>query len=133
MRYRIGQESTMKLTDELTGPANAIRGFSPGAIRIGEQTFNRSCIVAANALITDWPPQSIAELRIEHLDAVLALRPEIVLLGTGLRQQFPDRQLLASMLARRVGIEVMDTGAACRTYNVLMGEQRRVIAALFLT
>ena len=83
-------------------------------------------------LVIDWRPQSIGELRMEDLDAVFALEPEIVVIGSGARQQFPDAALLAAVLSRGIGCEVMDTGAACRTYNVLASEDRKVVAALML-
>ena len=63
---------------------------------------------------------------------VIAQRPEIVLIGTGTRQRFPERSILTALLTRRIGVEVMDTAAACRTFNILVAEDRRVVAALFL-
>ena len=87
---------------------------------------------SAERLIDDWRPQTLEELREEDLDAVFALQPEIVVLGSGSRQRFPETQLLAAILARGIGCEVMDTGAACRTYNVLVSESRRAVAALFV-
>ena len=65
-----------------------------------------------------------------HIDALLELDPQVILLGTGARQIFPAMALLARGLARSIGIEVMDTGAACRTYNILMAEGRQVVAGL---
>ena len=81
---------------------------------------------------TSLRPQTLDELSEADLDAVFALQPEIVVLGSGARQRFPDTRLLAVILARGIGCEVMDTGAACRTYNVLVSESRRAVAALFL-
>jgi uncharacterized protein len=73
------------------------------------------------------------ELTAADLEPVLALQPEVLLLGSGVRQVFPPHELLARLYAARVGFEVMDTGAACRTYNVLVGEGREVAAALLIT
>jgi uncharacterized protein len=94
--------------------------------------LHRSCLISAERLIDNWRPQSLDELREEDLDAVFALQPEIVVLGSGARQRFPDTRLLAAILSRGIGCEVMDSGAACRTYNVLVSESRRAVAALFL-
>jgi uncharacterized protein len=83
-------------------------------------------------LVDDWRPQTLDELTEADLEAVLALQPEIVVLGSGTRQRFPDPRLTAAIMARGIGCEVMDTGAACRTYNVLVSEGRRAVAALLL-
>lgn len=128
MRYRNG----MKLTDDRIAGTNFVRAYAPGEICVGETVLHRSCLLRADTLITDWRPQTLNELSDTDLDAVLALDPEIVVLGCGTRQRFPDPRLLAKILSRGIGCEVMDTGAACRTYNVLVSEDRRVVAALLL-
>lgn len=122
----------MKLTDESKGVTNQVRSYSPGEVRIGAASYTRSCVLAAQSIITDWPPQTIEELQPEHLDAVLALQPEVVILGTGPQQRFPPPALMSKVLSRGVGLEVMDTGAACRTFNILIAEDRRAVAALLL-
>jgi len=78
-------------------------------------------------------PQSFAELRAVHLEPLLALSPELVLLGTGATQRFAPPEVRAVFAERGVGLEAMHLGAACRTYNVLVQEERRVAAALFLS
>ncbi len=123
----------MKFTLESTSQVNLIRGYSSQEIRVGEQRLHASCIVAADALITDWAPSSFAELMPEHLEPVLALEPEVVLLGTGPTQRFPPAAIRSALASRGVGLEVMDLGAACRTFNVLVQEERRVAAGLFLS
>lgn len=123
----------MKFTLDRPATRHVVRGYSPGALRIGEQEYSRSVIVSAQTLITDWRPQRMDELTAADLEPVLALRPEVLLLGSGVRQVFPPHDLLARLYAARVGFEVMDTGAACRTYNVLVGEGREVAAALLIT
>jgi len=122
----------MKITLQ-TGPGvNLVRGFRPGEVRIGDQTITSSCLVTAESLTTDWPPQTPNALTLAHFDWVVAQEPEIVLLGTGTRQRFPDHAIVAALLGKRIGLEVMDTGAACRTFNILVAEDRRVVAALIL-
>lgn len=128
MRYRSG----MKLTDDSLGNIQLVRAYSPSEIRVNDTIVRTSCLLRADQLVTDWRPQSIAELTVDDLAAIFALDPEIVVLGSGSRQRFPAPALLAQFLSRGVGCEVMDTGAACRTYNVLVTEDRRVVAALFL-
>lgn len=122
----------MKLTDERTAGAYVVRSYAQGEVRVGETVLRRSCLISATQLVADWRPQSIAELTLADLDAVLAMQPEIVVLGTGSRQQFPPTEWMAALLSRGIGCEVMETGAACRTYNVLVSEDRKVVAALML-
>jgi uncharacterized protein len=122
----------MKLTDDRLGGAYLVRSYSPGELRIGEETLRRSCVLRADQVIRDWRPQTLEDLQLSDLDVVFALEPEIVVLGAGERQRFPPTELLASMLSRGIGCEVMATDAACRTYNVLVSEDRKVVAALIL-
>lgn len=122
----------MKLTDERTEGANTIRSYAPGEIRVGDAVLKRSFLVSATQLVADWRPRSIEELDLTDLDPIFALDPEIVVLGVGERQKFPRPEWTAALLARGIGCEVMVTGAACRTYNVLLSEDRRVVAAMLV-
>jgi uncharacterized protein len=92
-----------------------------------------SCIVTAATLTRDWPPRTIEELTVEHLSPLFELAPEVVVLATGSRQKFPRAALRAEFATRRIGLEVMEIGAACRTFNVLVSEERRVLAAILLS
>jgi uncharacterized protein len=121
----------MKLTDETQAGTNFIRAYEPGEIRIVERVVRSNCIVTADSLL-DWPVQSIAQLKAADLEPLLALKPEIVILGSGATQVFPDPSIMGALLSRGIGCEVMNTGAACRTYNVLVSEDRKVAAALVL-
>lgn len=111
---------------------NLIRAYSPGAVHIGGRAFQRSCIVAAETVIEHWTPRSVEHLTPDDFDPVLALQPEIVLLGTGHAQRFPPFAVRSVFAQRAVGLEAMDIGAACRTYNLLLQDRRRVVAALIL-
>jgi uncharacterized protein len=122
----------MKLTDERTAGAFLVRSYTPGELRVGEEVLTRSCVLRADQLLRDWRPQSVEDVTLVDLEPVLALDPEIVVFGVGARQQFLRPELMAAMLARGVGCEVMTTEAACRTYNVLVSEDRRVVAALMV-
>jgi uncharacterized protein len=123
----------MKLTDERTTGVNTIRSYAPSEVRVGEIALIQSCLVSATQIVTDWRPRSIDDLEVRDIDAILALDPEIVVLGVGEQQRFPRPEWTAALLTRGIGCEVMITGAACRTYNVLVSEDRRVVAALLIT
>ena len=129
---RIQYVNAMKFTPDRPGTLHVIRAYGPGLLRIGDRTFDRSLIVSAETLVEGWRPTSIGDLQPVDLEALFALEPEVVLIGSGQRQAFPDRSTLQALYAARVGFEVMDTGAACRTYNVLVAEGRRVAAALIV-
>jgi len=123
----------MKLTRDARSDVNLIRGYGRGRVQVGERVVSTHCIVAANALITSLPATSAESLEAAHLEEIFALEPEVVLLGTGSRQSFPAAEVRQAFAARGVGLEAMDLGAACRTYNVLVQEDRRVVALLFLS
>lgn len=93
--------------------------------------LNHSCLISAGQLIEEWPPQEMSALTAEHLQAVADMAPELLLVGSGSRLQFPSGEQLAALVKLGIGYEVMDTAAACRTYNVLISEGRKVVAALF--
>ena len=120
----------MNLDD--TGGGYTITAYQAGRVIINDRAFTRSLIVTRDTLVDDWPPAVLDELAQDHLEHVLELQPEVILLGTGERLSFPDPRLLNPVMGRGIGLEVMDTAAACRTYNVLMAEGRQVAAALIL-
>lgn len=123
----------MKLAKENTGrDAKVIRAYAPGRINVSETLLTRSFILTPDRVVEDWPPQRFEELKPEHLEAALALEPEILIVGTGAEQHFLPAELMAAVAKRGIGLEVMDTAAACRTYNVLLSEDRKVVAALFM-
>ena len=113
-----------------TSTGLVIRSYSPGELRVGELTFSQSVIITATAELRDWNPPELENLQPDDLDLALAEEPELVLLGTGNIQRFPPARTVATVLRRGIGLEAMTTDAACRTYNVLAGEGRRVAAAL---
>lgn len=122
----------MKFTLENNPNLNFIRAYSAAEVTIGEHSIRSSCIVTANALIAHWPPATLDDLQVNHLEPIFELNPELVLLGTGARQRFPAAPIRAAFAAQNIGLESMDLGAACRTFNILVQEDRRVAAALFL-
>jgi len=123
----------MKFTLDRRSDVNWIRGYGAGVLRIAEQRITTHCIVAAHTLITDWDAPSVEALTPEHLARVWPLEPQIVLLGTGARHRFAPSAVRASCSERGIALESMDLGAACRTYNILVQEERRVVALLFVS
>ena len=122
----------MKIAKENAGREhNVIRAYAPGRINVNETLLTRSFILAADTLVQDWPPQRFEELNLAQLQAALALKPEILLIGTGATQHFLPGEVMAALGRGGIGGEVMDT-AACRTYNILLNEERRVVAALLM-
>jgi uncharacterized protein len=117
--------------DESSG-IHLIRGYEPGEIRIDEGSLREAVILTATALSVDASLRSIADLGEAQVGRVLQLAPEVVLLGSGVRQVFPPAAFGARFLAAGIGFEVMDTAAACRTFNVLVSERRNVAAVLIL-
>jgi uncharacterized protein len=122
----------MNITQEFGNASYVIRGYQSSAVIVNETSFTRSLIVMPQSLHTDWEPQSLEDLKESHLEQVAALGPDLVLLGTGKRLQFPDRAVQKFFLQRNIGIEFMDTAAACRTYNILMAEGRNIACVLLL-
>jgi uncharacterized protein len=127
-----GYRCLMKMSMDSAEGAYRILGYSDGEIRINDARYSASLLVSPDTLVTEWGPTSLEALTSDHLQAVSELAPEVVLLGTGAQQSFPGRELMLSLMRGGIGLEVMDTASACRTYNVLMSEGRRVVAALIL-
>jgi uncharacterized protein len=121
----------MQLTPEIRRAVNLIAGYSDRELRLRDRVLRASVIVTAEHVL-DWPVASVAALEPAAFEPLYALQVEIVLLATGARQEFPSPAVIAAAAARRVGLEVMDIGAACRTYNVLVGEDRPVALAAVL-
>ena len=122
----------MRFTPDQASPANLVRGYGVEGIRINEHAFATTVLVSAATLLAEPAVHSVADLDAELAARIKALRPEVVLIGTGARQTFPAAVFGAVFLEAGIGFEVMDTGAACRTYNVLVGEQRQVVALLMV-
>jgi uncharacterized protein len=122
----------VQLTRETPGLRYTLRAVDPAGVTVNEQRLERSFFLSPDTLVEDWPPREVAALAPDHIAALFALEPAVILLGTGPRQRFPAPAVLAAALSRGVGIEVMDNAAAARTFTVLAGEGRRVVAAFLL-
>lgn len=114
-------------TTELT-----IRRVERGSLRIGNETVTGNVALTSEKIIRDWPDTRIEALTTDNLATVLAEKPEMIVLGTGWQQQFPPRELMFALARRGIGLETMDTPAACRTFNILVAEGRRPAAVLLL-
>lgn len=122
----------MQLAQENPDFVYVLRGISDAGVLVNQETLTRSFLLTPHRIVLDWRPTSAAGLAPEDLLAVLDLQPALVLLGTGPRQVFPSAAAMAALLTRGVGIEVMDSSAAARTFNVLATEGRKVVAAFLL-
>ena len=119
----------MQLTRD-SSTQHIIRAWEPGRVRIADRWIAGHVIVSADRIIEGWASAAPNVLTIEDLAPALELAPTILLLGTGTDRFLPDVELMAALAQRRVGLEIMSTPAACRTFNVLLQEGRRVVAAL---
>ncbi|HEX2245646.1 MAG TPA: Mth938-like domain-containing protein [Gammaproteobacteria bacterium] len=122
----------MKLELDSGTALYAIRAYKPGAIVVNDEILTRSFILLPDRLIRDWEPQTFEQVARRHFDEIANLAPEIVLFGTGARLWFPAPELTVALLRKNIGLETMDTAAACRSYSILMSEGRRVAAALLM-
>jgi uncharacterized protein len=121
----------MKLhADAVQGPS--ITGYGPGWVAVNGEPFTSSILVHSVNGRMDWNCSRFEDLQASHFEQLATLETELVLFGSGERIRFPQPQWLAALYARRIGVETMDTQAACRTYNFLAGEGRKVVAALLL-
>ena len=121
---------TLKLHLEAGSAQNTFTAYGEGYVMVSGKRFERSVVVLPERIVTDWPAGRFDELVPEHFAALADLGREIVLLGTGSRLRFPRPEIISPLIRAGIGVEVMDLQAACRTYNILVAEQRKVAAAL---
>lgn len=110
----------------------SIQRYDQGEVSVDGVVYRQNCVVLPDRVISEWRPSSISDLKPEDFCFLVELKPEIVILGTGDTQHFLHPSLTEPLMRSRIGLEIMNTAAACRTYNVLMSEGRRVAAALFM-
>ena len=110
----------------------SISGYGPGWVGVHAEKITGSVIIGSRGERIEWPSKRFEDLGPEHFAQLAALAPELVVFGSGARIRFPHGAWLQPLMARRIGLETMDTPAACRTYNILAGEGRHVLAALLL-
>ena len=120
----------MKLHLSNVSGINLFTGYGEGYVMVNHQRHAQSLVVLRDRVLTDWQPAGFDDLAAGDFVRLAGLAPEIVLLGTGERLRFPRPELTRALIEARIGLEVMDIQAACRTYNFLAAEERRVAAAL---
>lgn len=120
----------MKLHSTPTQHYQTVTAYDDTGVEINAVRFTGSLIVMPETAPVPWAPDSFEALTREHFEEIHAALPDVVILGTGRRQRFVHPKLTAALTARRIGVECMDNQAACRTYNILMAEGRKVALAL---
>jgi uncharacterized protein len=122
----------MKFQPDTAEGVNLVTRQEPGRIWVGAEVYTHSLLLPWKGTVQDWGPATVQDLLPEHFARIVALKPEVVLFGSGLRLRFPAPALLRALIEARIGVETMDTAAACRTYNVLVSERRSAVAALLV-
>jgi uncharacterized protein len=122
----------LKLHQDTSGALNTVTGYGPDYVEINLERHDSSVIVLPDGPVIAWPVASFDALSAEHFALLMAPAPEVVIFGSGATLRFPHPRLTAQLTARRIGVETMDFQAACRTYNILMAEGRKVAAALLI-
>ena len=123
----------MKMRADRIEGQNAIARHGPEGVAVNGVEHTESVVVPWRGDVVPWHAESFESLRVEHFARVAALKPELVIFGSGARLRFPAPALLRPLIDAGIGVETMDTAAACRTYNVLLAEGRSVVAALLFT
>ncbi|OHC69640.1 MAG: hypothetical protein A2045_12895 [Rhodocyclales bacterium GWA2_65_20] len=122
----------MKLHADSRSNYHVVTALGPGFVAVDGRRLERSLLLLPDRIDPGWGPDAVAALAAEHLAPLAQLGCDVLLLGTGSRQRFPAAAILRPLIEARVGVEVMDTPAACRTYNILVAEGRKVAAALIV-
>ncbi|MDN8643416.1 Mth938-like domain-containing protein [Stenotrophomonas indicatrix] len=122
----------MQLNHELPDYAYSLRAADGRSARVNDRVLGNSFFLTPDQLVEQWPVIDVAALQVADLEPILALKPALILLGTGERQAFPPAVVMAACLSRGIGLEVMNNPAAARTFNILAGEGRKVAAAFIL-
>ena len=123
----------MKLHLAANSGRNHFTGYGDGYVAINNQRFERAVVVTPDALHDTWNVASFDDIDAAHLQFLLSLQAEVIILGTGATQRFPRAELMREFALAQIGVEIMVTHAACRTYNILMAEGRAVAAAVLVT
>jgi len=122
----------LKLQSDPHSGANTITGYGDGYVEINQTPYAHAVLLRSDGAISEWPVQSFEGLEASHFTQMVDLNPELILIGTGSKQRFPKPELLESLILAKIGFEIMDSQAACRTYNILVGEGRQVLLALIV-
>tara|TARA_R110002072_G_scaffold3149_4_gene23461 strand:+ start:1047 stop:1427 length:381 start_codon:yes stop_codon:yes gene_type:complete len=113
--------------------SNKITSYSNDTFTLKDTLIETNLVVSKDRLIENWLVDSYQNLATQHLDQIILWQPEIIIIGSGKTPSFPNPELIAYAASKNIGLEIMDTGAACRSYNLLVDEGRDVVACLFLS
>jgi len=122
----------MKFSEDYAIGTNVIRSFTDSSIDVNNKTYNRSLIISSHLLIDDWVISNINDMKAEHWQELIQHNPEVIIIGTGASLVFPHPSSYAPAIDKGIGVEFMDSQAACRTYNVLVSEDRSILAGIIL-
>ncbi|BEI36803.1 Mth938-like domain-containing protein [Polynucleobacter sp. HIN7] len=122
----------MKLHSDPQSSQNTITGYGIGFIEVNKTPYSQALIVQPDGEVMVWPVEESPDLTEDHFSLISGLQPELVIIGTGKKQVFLNPKILQPLIKAKIGFEMMDSQAACRTYNILMGEGRKVLAAIIL-
>ena len=122
----------MKLHSDPQSSQNTITGYGIGFIEVNKTPYSQALIVQPDGEVMVWPVEESLDLTEDHFSMISGLQPELVIIGTGKKQVFLNPKILQPLIMAKIGFEMMDSQAACRTYNILMGEGRKVLAAIIL-
>lgn len=122
----------IELDSELS-TSNKIISYSNSSFRLKDSLLEKNIVISKNRLVENWNVESYHNLATHHLDQIISWQPELIIIGSGSVPSFPNAELIEHTASRNIGLEIMDTGAACRSYNLLIDEGRDVVACLFLS
>ena len=111
---------------------NTITSYGPGWIKIAQRKINNPCVVTRTTLTTDSLPSNIMNLGMQNIEPIVSMSPEVVIIGTGKKQLFLDQKISSILTNQRIGVEYMDTAAACRSFNILLAEERSVVGIFYM-
>ncbi len=112
--------------------SNTITAYGPGWIKIAQSKIDKPCLVTRTTLSVDSLPNNIMDLNIQNMEPIVSLHPELVIIGTGKKQLFLDQKISSTLTKQRIGVEYMDTAAACRSFNILLAEERSIVGIFYM-
>jgi len=122
----------MPLAEDIITSRHRLTSYSEDTVSINDTVYRQSLVLTADSLLCPWPVKTLEQLSVELLAPIFDSKPAVVLLGTGPKQQFPEARIFGLFGEQGIGLEVMDNGALCRTFNILVAEDRAVTAAILL-
>lgn len=122
----------MKLQSDPHSGANTITGYGDGYVEINKTPYSHAVLLSSDGEILEWEINSFEDLTAASFAQMVALKPELIIIGTGNHQRFLKPELLKTLITAKIGFEVMSSQAACRTYNILVGEGRQALLALIV-